>query len=125
MTIEPRGRVIGLDISGTFGGGMRGALVDGTGSLLAEQAQREGAPASAIGVAVPGLINEASGMVHRSPNLPLQNVPLGQILRDRLKMPAFLIHDASAGALAEYALGAGRPVSDMMMVVIGSGVGSA
>jgi glucokinase len=151
MTIEPRGRVIGLDISGTFGGGMRGALVDGTGSLLArkdaitprinpedlieslvtmairlaEQAQREGAPASAIGVAVPGLINEASGMVHRSPNLPLQNVPLGQILRDRLKMPAFLIHDASAGAIAEYALGAGRPVSDMMLVVIGSGVGSA
>ena len=145
------GRVIGLDISGTFGRGMRGALVDGAGSLiarkdaitpkisqddliealatmagrLADQAQREGAPASAIGVAVPGIINEASGVVHRSPNLPLQNAPLGQILQDRLKMRVFLTHDASAGAIAEYALGAGRQVSDMMLVVIGTGVGSA
>jgi len=147
----PHGRVIGIDISGTFGGGTRGALVDSAGSViarkdavtpkispedlietlatmagrLADQAQREGAPASAVGMAVPGIINESSGVVHRSPNLPLQNVPLGQILQDRLKMPVFLTHDASAGAVAEYALGAGRQVSDMMLVVIGTGVGSA
>jgi glucokinase len=55
----------------------------------------------------------------------LQNAPLGQILQDRLKMPVFLIRVASAGAIAEYALGAGRQVSDMMLVVIGTGVGSA
>jgi glucokinase len=147
----PGGRVIGLDISGTFGGGMRGALVDVAGSLiarkvavtprisqedlignlvtmasrLADQAQRESAPASAVGIAVPGLINEASGVVLRSPNLPLQEVPLGQILQDRLKIPVFLTKDASAGAIAEYALGAGRPVADMMLVLIGNGVGSA
>src|ERR1039457_7298870 len=94
MTMVTGGRVIGLDISGTFGGGMRGALVDGEESViarkdaitpkisqddliealatmagrLADQAQREGAPASASGVAVPRIINEAPGVGHRSPH---------------------------------------------------------
>ena len=151
MTLAAHGRVIGLDISGMFGSGMRGALIDSTASLiarkeaftprtsadelisslvamasrLADQGEREGAPASAVGVAVPGLIDESSGVVHRVPNLPLQEVRLGQILQDRLRMPGFLTHDASAGALAEYTVGAGRRVSDMMMVVIGGGIGSA
>ena len=37
MPMVPGGRVIGLDISGTFGGGMRGALVDVAGSLIARK----------------------------------------------------------------------------------------
>jgi glucokinase len=144
-------RVIGIDIGGTFGRGMRGAVVDGGAGLgerkefvtprtsqeqlveslvtmasrLAEGARRDGAPATALGVAVPGLVDEASGVVHRSPNLKLEEVGLGQILQDRLRLPVFLVHDASAGALAEYAVGAGRAVSDLLLVVMGVGVGSA
>jgi len=151
MTIDPSRRVIGIDIGGTFGTGMRGGLVNGTGSLtarkdgitprtsqedligaivtmvsrLTEQAEREGSPVAAVGVAVPGLVDETSGVVHRSPNLKLQEVPLGQILQDRLRLPVFLMHDASAGAVAEYAIGVGRGVSDLLLVVTGVGVGSA
>ena len=151
MTMDPTRRVIGIDIGGTFGTGMRGALVGGDASLiarkdgitprtsqddliaaivtmtgrLAEIAQRDGTPVAAVGIAVPGLVDEASGMVHRSPNLKLQDVPLGQILRDKLRLPVFLMHDASAGALAEYSVGVGRSVSDMLLVVTGVGVGSA
>ena len=130
---------------------MRGALVDGTASLiarkeaitprtsqeqlietlvtmggrLAELARRDGAEASAVGVAVPGLIDETTGVVHRSPNLTLSEVGLGQILQERLHLPAFLVHDATAGAIGEYAVGVGRGVSDMLLVVMGTGVGSA
>ena len=144
-------RVIGIDIGGTFGRAMRGAVVDGSAALaerkdfftprtsqeelieslvtmasrLAEGARRDGPPVTALGVAVPGLVDEGSGVVHRSPNLKLEEVALGQTLQDRLRLPAFLVHDASAGALAEYALGAGRGVSDLLLVVMGVGVGSA
>ena len=144
-------RVIGIDVGGTFGRGMRGAAVDGEAALgerkefftprtnqeelikslvtmatrLVEGTHRDGAPAAALGVAVPGLIDERSGVVHRSPNLKLEEVQLGQILQDRLRLPVFLVHDASAGALGEYAVGAGREVSDLLLVVIGAGVGSA
>jgi glucokinase len=74
---------------------------------------------------VPGLVDEARGVVYRSPNLKLQDVELGRILQERLRLPVFLVHDASAGALAEYAAGVGRNVSDMLLVVMGLGVGSA
>ncbi|MGP8160977.1 MAG: ROK family protein [Candidatus Dormibacteria bacterium] len=151
MTMDSHIRVIGIDAAGTFGSGMRGALVDGTASLiarkeaitprtsqgelietlvtmggrLAELARRDGAEASAVGVAVPGLIDETTGVVHRSPNLTLSEVGLGQILQERLHLPAFLVHDATAGAIGEYAVGVGRGVSDMLLVVMGTGVGSA
>jgi glucokinase len=151
MAIDSRSRVIGIDISGAFGSGIRGGLVDGTAALLArkeaitprtsqqelidtvvtmggrlaELAQRDGAPALALGIAVPGLLDEASGVVHRSPNLKLEEVNLGQVLQSRLKLPVFLVHDASAGALAEYSVGAARTVSDLLLMVIGTGVGSA
>lgn len=151
MGLDRNSRVIGIDVGGTFGRGIRGALVDGTGSRvagkeavtprtsqedliealitmasrLADVAQRDGAPASALGLAVPGLVDEARGVVYRSPNLKLQDVELGRILQDRLRLPVFLVHDASAGALAEYAAGVGRNVSDMLLVVMGLGVGSA
>ena len=151
MGMDRSNRVIGIDIGGTFGRGIRGALVDGTGSeitrkeavtprtsqeelietvitmasRLAELAHRDGAPASALGVAVPGLVDEALGVVHRSPNLKLQDVELARRLQDRLRVPVFLVRDAGAGALAEYSLGVGRSVSDMLLVVMGVGVGSA
>lgn len=149
--MDRNSRVIGIDIGGTFGRGMRGAVVGGDAALgerkefftprssqedliealitmasrLLEGTHRDGAPAAALGVAVPGLVNGESGVVHRSPNLKLDEVALGQILQDRLRLPVFLVHDASAGALGEYALGAGRAVSDLLLVVIGAGVGSA
>jgi glucokinase len=94
-------------------------------SRLVELGHRDGAPASALGVAVPGLVDEASGVVHRSPNLKLQEVELARLLQDRLRLPVYLVRDAGAGALAEYALGAGRGVPDMLLVVMGVGVGSA
>ena len=151
MGLDRNSRVIGIDVGGTFGRGIRGAVVDGTASRvagkeavtprtsqeeliealitmasrLADVAQRDGAPASALGLAVPGLVDEARGVVYRSPNLKLQDVELGRILQDRLRLPVFLVHDATAGALAEYATGVGRNVSDMLLVVMGLGVGSA
>ena len=151
MGLDRNSRVIGIDVGGTFGRGIRGAVVDGTASRvagkeavtprtsqeeliealitmasrLADVAQRDGAPVSALGVAVSGLVDAARGVVHRSPNLKLQDVELGRILQDRLRLPVFLVHDVSAGALAEYAAGVGRNVSDMLLVAMGLGVGSA
>jgi len=123
-------RVIGIDTSGDYGSGIAGALVDASGSVsakktaltprtrddlidslatmggrLLEQSRRDGQAASALGVAVPGLVDERSGTVHRTPNLTLDEVPLGPMLQERLGIPVFLVHDAIAGALAENSLG--------------------
>ena len=53
------------------------------------------------------------------------NVPLRQMLVDRLGLPVTLEHDAKAAALGEYHYGAGRGERDMVYIVVGTGVGSA
>jgi glucokinase len=151
MTTDDEARVIAIDVSGAFGSGIRGALVDGRGALVArkegfiprtseedlisslasmagrllELSGRDGPPATALGLAVPGIVEEDSGVVRRSPNLNLQEVRLGPILQERVGVPVFLVHDTVAGVLAENCLGVGRGVADMLLVVIGTGVGSA
>lgn len=151
MVNDSGARVIGIDMSGAFGSGIRGGLVDGAAALiakkeaftprtgaedlissvatmasrLAELSRREGPAPTAVGVAVPGLVDELTGVVHRSPNLSLKEVRLGPILAERLELPVFLIHDTLAGALAENTLGVGRGVRDLLLVVIGGGVGCA
>jgi glucokinase len=53
------------------------------------------------------------------------NVPLQQMLTDRLGLPAPIEHDAKAAALGEFYFGAGRDTNNMVFVVIGTGVGAA
>jgi glucokinase len=79
---------------------------------------------AAIGIGAPGISNPDSGIVYSSPNLPSwRNVPLKQILKNRLKRPAFLINDANAAALGEFYYGAAREVMHFIYVTISTGIG--
>jgi predicted NBD/HSP70 family sugar kinase len=55
----------------------------------------------AVGVSIPGLINRETGVVETSPNLEWKNVPLRQILKDRLDLPIYVENDANAAAFSE------------------------
>ncbi|MGA8016591.1 MAG: ROK family protein [Candidatus Dormiibacterota bacterium] len=92
---------------------------------LAEQGARDGLPPTAIGVAVPGVIDEELGQIRRSANLVWKDTPLRRILEDRLHLPTVLIQDARAAALGEALLGAGRHAPDFLFMVLGDGIGSA
>lgn len=151
MGADSSDRVIGLDASGAFGSGLRGGVVDGSGALVAlkealmpltspaelieglatmaarlmQPAGVEGPRPAALGLALPGQIDEVSGIVKSIPNLPLHDTPLASILGERLGLPVHLIHDTGAGILAERLLGAARGMADVLLAVIGTGVGSA
>jgi predicted NBD/HSP70 family sugar kinase/predicted transcriptional regulator len=64
-------------------------------------AQYPRAKFGAIGVSVPGLIDRETGTVETSPNLEWKNVPLRQILTDRLNLPVYIENDANAAAFSE------------------------
>jgi glucokinase len=79
---------------------------------------------AAVGVAAPGPIDVVDGVITDPPNLPgWHNVPLAQILRDRIQMPVFLENDANCGAVGEHRFGAGRGYRDMIYVTISTGIG--
>ena len=77
-----------------------------------------------IGIAVAGPLDIARGIVTTSPNLPgWDNVPLCNIIRQKFNVPSFLIHDASAAALAEHRCGAGKGTKDMLYITVSTGIG--
>jgi glucokinase len=75
---------------------------------------------TAVGLGVPSVVDWSTGRVRASVNIPLRDVPLREVLRERLGVPVFVDNDASVAALAE-AHDAG--VKNLVMFTIGTGVG--
>ncbi|MGY1523555.1 ROK family protein [Streptomyces sp. MN3] len=143
--------VIALDVGGT---GMKAALVGADGELL-HQARRptgrergpdavvegildfaaelrahgiraHGEPASAAGVAVPGIVDDAEGVAAYAANLGWRDVPLRALLAGRLGgVPVALGHDVRTGGLAEGRIGAGRGADRFLFVPLGTGIAGA
>ncbi|GIM93531.1 sugar kinase [Paractinoplanes toevensis] len=79
----------------------------------------------AVGIAVPGVIDEENGVAVWSSNVGFRDVPLRKLLTDRLGLPAALGHDVRVGGLAEARLGAGRGQRYVLFVAIGTGIAAA
>jgi glucokinase len=90
---------------------------------LAEKHRDRGALAG-VGIGVPGIIDMKTGMLRESPNLPgWSDYPVREEIERRLDSRVVLENDANAAALGEFWLGAGRDVSDLCMLTLGTGVG--
>jgi predicted NBD/HSP70 family sugar kinase len=78
-----------------------------------------------IGIAVPGVVTNAAGLVRFAPNLGWTDVPLSSMLANRVGrlVPVHLGNDAELGALSEHTRGAGRHKSDLIYISCDVGVG--
>ncbi|MBC7723910.1 MAG: ROK family glucokinase [Burkholderiaceae bacterium] len=134
---------IGIDIGGTK---IAGAVVTELGEIIAEdrvatdardseaivdavvamiEKLSDGRDIHSAGVAAPGFIDAAQSIVYYTPNIPWREEPLRDILAKRLDLDITIDNDANAAGWAEFRFGAGRLVSDMTMLTIGTGVGGA
>jgi glucokinase len=136
-------RFVGLDIGGSF---LKGAIVNPSGkveervhepiakdsidTLIAqlERATRSlagSAGARAVGVGIPGIVEQETARVRNAPNVPVLNgFSLAQDLHRRTGLETFLENDANAAALAEAWRGAGRDSKDQLFVSLGTGIGA-
>jgi glucokinase len=81
-------------------------------------------PLQAVGIGAPNA-NQLTGIIEMAPNLPWKyDVPLARMMADRLGVPAVLGNDANAAALGEWRYGAGQGFRDLLVVTLGTGVGS-
>jgi glucokinase len=133
-------RVIGVDLGGTkiavglvaedgeIGGraevetplDSQQELLDG---LVGAVAPLLGDGVEAIGVGIPAVIDRDRGRVVGSTNIPLRDVDLDELMRERFGVPAVVENDANVAALAEWRLGAGRGAADLVLLTLGTGVG--
>lgn len=84
-------------------------------------------PIVGIGVGTPGLVNTREGVVVNAVNLEWQNLPLGQLLEKKYKVPVSVLNDSQATAIGEYVYGGDHSSDDNLIVVnvkhgIGAGI---
>lgn len=102
------------------------SILDFAAELRAYGEDHFGEPAAAVGVAVPGIVDPASGTAVYAANLGWRDVPLRALLSERLGgVPVALGHDVRTGGLAEGRVGAGRGTDRFLFVALGTGIAGA
>nr|WP_240948889.1 ROK family protein [Microbacterium sp. CFH 90308] len=103
---------------------------DETAQLIADRIAlwRDGALAGsrvvAVGVAVPGLVRAADGLVRNAPHLRWTEAPVRDLVADATGLPTAVDNDATLGALAEHLFGAARGIDHVVYLNGGaSGIG--
>lgn len=120
-----QGQVIARARIATEGHADDRAFADALAQAARELISPKDLPAlQAVGIGAPNA-NQLTGIIEMAPNLPWKHdVPLARMLSDRLGVPATLGNDANAAALGEWRYGAGRGIDDLLVVTLGTGVGS-
>jgi glucokinase-like ROK family protein len=78
----------------------------------------------AVGVCVPGLTDHSTGVCRLAPNLGWRDVPVRDLLQATLDAPVYVHNSAQAAAVAESVEGVARGAEDVVLLYLGSGVGS-
>jgi glucokinase len=135
------GETIGVDLGGTkmLVGALQGTDVQwesreaSTGQsenelveLLVREVNeaREARPdAVAVGLGIPATIDHDSGVAVSAVNLPIADLPIRDLVSERVGLPVFVDNDANVAALAEYLYGAAKGKPNTVMLTVGTGIG--
>jgi glucokinase len=77
----------------------------------------------AAGLGIPATIDRDRGLAIHAVNLTITDVPIRDLMQERIGLPVFVDNDANVAALAEFLYGAGRGATDVVMLTIGTGIG--
>ena len=76
-----------------------------------------------VGVGFPGIVDDKKGVVVHITNLPIDDLALRRIFRERLDLELHLGNDANCAALGEYYAGAGMGSHSLVVITLGTGIG--
>lgn len=88
-----------------------------------EEARAERPGVKAIGMGIPATIDHEKGLAVAAVNLPIENLPIRDLVGERTGLPTFVDNDANVAALAEHLFGAARGAQNAVMLTIGTGIG--
>ena len=80
---------------------------------------------AAIGLAVPGTLDEKNGLARWAGNLNWNNLPIVKLLSESVNLPIAFSHDVRAGAVAELRAGAAKGYANSVFIPIGTGIAAA
>ena len=77
----------------------------------------------AAGLGIPCTIDRRRGVAIVAVNLEIADVPVRDLMTERLGLPVFVDNDANVAILAEHRFGAARGARNAVMLTIGTGIG--
>ena len=77
----------------------------------------------AIAAGAPGVINQETGVVLFSPNLPWRNYNIRKPIEKEFGCPFYIGNDVNVGVLGEYKYGAARGYKNVVGLFVGTGMG--
>ncbi|MFF2843492.1 ROK family protein [Paenarthrobacter sp. NPDC057981] len=102
------------------------AVVDRLAELALElAAEFPDTPAKAAGIIVPGIVDSVAGVGVYSANLGWRNFPFTAEAEKRLGIPVAFDHDVRSAAAVEHALGGSKEFSEVVVMVVGTGIAAA
>lgn len=138
-------RVLGIDVGGTtMKAAFRSARADGrlggpehaaraatppdeaaadALGVFAESLIARHGPVDAVGLAIPGIVDDVAGIAEFSVAPTWSGLPLREVMAARLGVPVALGHDVRLGGLAEGRIGAAARCGDYLFLALGTGVG--
>ncbi|MBF0278153.1 MAG: ROK family transcriptional regulator [SAR324 cluster bacterium] len=88
-----------------------------------EEAQLQLKQISGIGIGIPGFIDSRSGICHWTPLYQKGEIPLRDLIQERLKISTYIENDANTITLGEQWFGQGKGIDNFIVVTIEHGIG--
>jgi glucokinase len=82
-------------------------------------------PIAAVGIGAAAQVDEGRGHVLHAPNLRWKDLALADVVQEATGIPVTVLNDARAATIGEWRHGAGRGVSDLLLIFVGTGVGGS
>jgi predicted NBD/HSP70 family sugar kinase len=98
------------------------AMAEAVRGLVADGRIRRG-QLLGVGVGLAGTVDAERGLLRQSPHFGWRDVPLGDMLQRRVRVPVWIDNDVNTLTLTEKWFGEGQGVDDFLTVTVGRGVG--
>ncbi|MBE7024747.1 MAG: ROK family protein [Ruminococcaceae bacterium] len=146
--MKPSHYYLGIDLGGT---NIAAAVVDEEGVIYGRSTRKTNAPRPyeeifndmaecafdaaretgidfneivSVGIGCPGAVDKESGRLEFANNLDFYDVPIVARMEKLLGKKVYIENDANAAAWGEYLAGSGKGTESMIMITLGTGVGS-
>jgi glucokinase len=98
-------------------------LLDALVAAVDEAREAAGGEVRAVGFGVPSLVDPVTGVANTTVHLPLRDVPLRDVMAERLGVPVAVDNDANAATVAEHRHGAAVGSTTAALLTLGTGIG--
>ncbi|MFS2242698.1 ROK family protein [Microbacterium sp. OR16] len=89
------------------------------------RAQHPDVVPQAVGLVVPGIVDDENGIGVFSSNLGWRDAPIRDLMTARFGMPVAFDHDVRMASWAEHVLGGARDYANSVVLIIGTGIAGA